>query len=58
MSSIGCLSEMAQNCSNVVSALNNGSIPNTKMVDSIVNAASVISGLSQDVANILSVVAK
>ena len=49
---------MAQNCSNVVSALNNGSIPNTKMVDSIVNAASVISGLSQDVANILSVVAK
>ena len=54
LNSIGCLSAIATDCSNVVACLNDGSVPSDMMVNQIAYAASVMSGLAQDVSSLLS----
>ena len=56
LNSIGCLSAIATDCSNVVACLNDGSVPSDMMVNQIAYASSVISGLANEISNILTLV--
>lgn len=53
LSSIGVLSSIAQDCSNLVAALREGSEPNEQMLSQVAYASSIVSGLSENVSNIL-----
>ena len=53
LSSIGVLSSIAQDCSNLVATLREGSAPNEQMLNQVAYAASVLSALSENVSNIL-----
>lgn len=53
LNSIGSLTDLSSTCSGVVAALNDGSIPNDKMVNQLSYAASTLSGIAQDLSNLI-----
>lgn len=53
LNSIGCITSLAASCSNVVAAVNSGSKPTDSMVEQLSYASTVLSGIAQDLSNLL-----